>query len=364
MFGDLFRVLGEDVEVTAFKGGGPRGPRERVLRFVTRNGPIPRLLPVHRLVRRTPYYTECATFALALLPHLARGRFELVHVIDLPLAAFLFRLRNLLRLDFRLLYTEGTSAEPRYYPPADHVHQISRAARERAVAHGIPESMQTLIPAGVFPERFAVSQGRDELRVRHGVARDAFVVLSVAALNRYHKRTDYLIEEAAGLPADALLWLDGSLDHGDPDLVDLAKRRLGQRCRVTQVPSDQVGELYRLADVMVLGSLDEAFGISIIEASMAGLPVITHDTPHFRWLFPQPEDHVDMSRPGALAARLLELREPARRQALVRAAATRARFDWANLRRQYLDLYAEVMTRPILRQDPIPRGRARGSAGA
>jgi glycosyltransferase involved in cell wall biosynthesis len=358
MFGDLFRVLGETVEVTTFKGGGPVGPRERVLRFARRNGSIPRLLPVHRLVGRTPYYTECATFALALLPRLVRGRFDVVHVVDLPLARCLFWMRSRLGLGFRLLYTEGSSAEPRYYPPADHIHQISEAARERATRYGIAESLQTLVPVGVFPERFAAHASREELRARHGIPRDAFVVLSVAALNRYHKRTDYLIEEAVGLPPDTLLWLDGSLDHGDPDLVDVARRQLGKRCRVTQVPSDQVGELYALADVMVLGSLDEAFGLSIVEASIAGLPVLTHDAPHFRWLFPEADDHVDMTRPGALAARLVELRDPARRAARRRSASTRDRFGWDRLRDRYLEMYDKVMREPVRRADPIPRERA------
>jgi glycosyltransferase involved in cell wall biosynthesis len=353
MFADLFRVVAPELEVTAFKGGGPSSGRERVLRFAARNGVIPRILPVHKLVRLTPYYTECATFALALLPHLVRDGFDVVHVVDLPLARVLFHLRNLLGLKFRLLYTEGASAEPRYYPPADHMHQVSLAAYEDALRYGIPESYQTVIPCGVDTARFVVARSREELRAEHRVPPDAYVILSVAAINRYHKRVDYLIEEAARLPGDVLLWLDGSLDHGDPDLVGVAKRRLGDRCRVTHVPSDRVAELYGLADVMVLGSLYEAFGLAIVEAASTGLRVITHDSPHFRWLFPDPEDHVDMSRPGALAGRLAELRY--RRSSPGRAAAMRSRFDWEILKGQYAELYRRVAAMPVLRKDPLPR---------
>jgi glycosyltransferase involved in cell wall biosynthesis len=355
MFSDLFRVVGEETDMTAFKGGGGVSERERVLRFATRNGAIPRILPLHKLFRRTPYYTECGTFALALLPELVRGGFELVHVIDLPLASFLFYSRNVLRLKFRLLYTEGASAEPRYYPPADHMQQVSLVAYENALRLGVPESYQTLVPCGIDSSRFSVAKSRAELRAEHGISPETFVVLSVAALNRRHKRIDYLIEEAGRLPGDFLLWLDGSLDHGEPDLVDVAKRRLGDRCRVTHVATDRVGELYRLADAMALCSLEEAFGLSAVEAASVGLTVITHDSPHFRWLLPDAQERVDMTVPGALAKSLFGLRERERGPSLELAEATRARFDWQNLKGQYIALYRRVMAMPLLRRDPLPR---------
>jgi hypothetical protein len=357
MFSDIFRVVGTEVDLTLFKGGGASGPREHVLRFMARNGPLPRVLPVHRLLRRTPYFVECESFAVAMLPHLLRGGFDVVHVIDLPLAKALFRLRRFLGLGFRLLFTEGANAEPRYYPPADHIQHVSPQAQGEAVRHGVPASFQTLIPCGIDSVRFDVAATRADLRRQHGVGAETFVVLCVAAINRGHKRTDHVIEEAARLPGDVLLWLDGSLDHGDPELVELARQRLGDRCRVTHVPSERIGELYRLADAMVLGSLQEAFGMAAVEGGVAGLPVVTHDSPHFRWLFPDPEDHADMTRPGVLAERLGELRDPRLRASRVRAAELRARFDWSSLRSTYAQMYRDVGQRPVMRKDPLSHVR-------
>jgi glycosyltransferase involved in cell wall biosynthesis len=357
MFSDIFRVVGTDVDLTLFKGGGRPGPRERVLRFMARNGPLPRVLPVHRLLRRTPYFVECESFALAMLPHLLRGGFDVVHVIDLPLAKALFRLRRLLGLGFRLLFTEGANAEPRYYPPADHIHHVSPQALDDAVRQGVPASFQTLIPCGIDSGRFDVSVPRAELRRQHAVGAETFVVLCVAAINRSHKRTDHVIEEVARLPGDVLLWLDGSLDHGDPELVEFARQRLGDRCRVTHVPSERIGELYRLADAMVLGSLREAFGMAVVEGAVSGLPVVTHETPHFRWLFPHPEDHADMTRPGALALRLAELGDPGLRASRVRAAEIHSRFGWSSLRDAYARMYRDASELPVMRKDPLPHLR-------
>jgi glycosyltransferase involved in cell wall biosynthesis len=191
------------------------------------------------------------------------------------------------------------------------------------------------------------ARSREELRREYGVPAGKFVILSVAALNRYHKRTHYLVDEAAKLEGDFLLWLDGSLDHGDSDLIGYARSRLGERCRITQVPSSKVGELYRMADVMAHTATFEAFGLSIVEGASTGLPVLVHDAPHFRWLLPNPRAWVDMTEPGALASRIaflmshrdalpgIQCREPVMQ-----------RFDWAVLGAGYKTLYERVAEVP------------------
>ncbi|MGE4321811.1 MAG: glycosyltransferase family 4 protein, partial [Sphingobium sp.] len=178
---------------------------------------------------------------------------------------------------------------------------------------------------------------------RHGIAPDRFVILSVAALNRGHKRTHHLIDEVARMTGDPLLWLDGSLDHGDPDLPAYARARLGERVRVTHVPTAQVGELFALADVMPHAATFEAFGLALVEAAAAGLPVITHDAPHFRWLLPNPACWIDMTVPGALAAVLAEMAaDAAERQRRIMRDHARGTFDWAVLRPAYAALYRSL----------------------
>ena len=347
LFRDLFDELRGRADVTLFKGGGPGAEGEVRLRFVARNSRLARIIPVHALAGRTPIHTECLTFALALLPHLRSGRYDIVHCIDPPLTRLLFKMRAALGLKFRLLYTEGTSMPARDAPPCDHTHFLAPGAMRAAAETGAPAERMTLIPAGIHPERFEVSETRESLRRRHGAGERTFVILCVAAINRVQKRIDHLIEEVATLDGDVLLWLDGSMDQGDPSLLGLARERLGERCRITRVESSNVGELYALADVMVLASLFEAFGLVIVEAQSAGAAVITHDSEHFRWLAPNPAAHVDMRARGALAARLRELRErPEEIEGLRCAAETRERFAWRSLAPRYLDLYRLVMSQP------------------
>jgi len=339
---DLFEAMRGDFDVTLFKGGGANLADEVVLRFVPRNGRLVKLLPVHRLVGRTAMHTECLTFALALLPHLRGGAFDIVHVIDPPLARVLYHLRARLGLTFKLLYTEGTAMPPQDYPPADHIHQIAATTLDDA-ARIHPREHMTLIPCGIYPDRFSVAEDRVALRRRHGIAEDRFVIMAVSAINRGHKRTHHLIEEIAELPGGPLLWLDGSLDHGDPELLDLARSRLGDNVRITHVASDKVGELYRLADVMPHAATFEAFGLAMVEAAASGLPVITHNAPHFQWLLPNAHCHVDMTMPGMLRSKLAALEaDRATLDTLKMPAEIRELYAWPRLIPAYAELYRRL----------------------
>ncbi len=342
-FMDIFRLVGTDLDLTLFKGGGSEADHEKVLHFIPRGGRLVRLMPFHVLFGRSPLHTECFTFALALLPHLRNGAFDVVHTIDPPLTRVLFWLRARLGLKFRLLYTEGCAMPPGDYPPADHTQQVAKVTFDEAVAFGhAPEDM-TLLPCGFDPTRLSVKQDRLALRRTHGIADGTRVILSVAAINRGHKRTDYLIDEVARLDGDILLWLDGSLDHGDPDLLTYAREKLGDRCRITHVPSDKVGELYHLADVMPHAATFEAFGLAVVEAASCGLPVLVHDAPHFAWLLGTKACQVNMTQPGALAARLKTLLDdPEQLDQLRCADLVKRNYAWDSLRPRYVALYHDV----------------------
>ncbi len=351
LLNDMFALVRDEFDVILYKGGGATSDQEKVLTFAHRNGPLPKIFPIHKLFGRTPMHSECMTFVLAMLPHLFKEKFDVIHCIDPPLTRVLFHLRNILKLKFKILYTEGCAMPPGDYPPADHLHQIAKVTYDQAIQFGKSEEFMTLLPCGIYPERFETEKSREELRKEHGLSQDTFVILSVAALNRNHKRIDHLIEEVARLDGDYLLWLDGSLDHGDSGLVDFAKQRLGDRCRITHVPSEKVGELFKCADMMAHASLFEAFGLAIVEGAASGLPVITHNAPHFQWLLPDPEAWVDMDKRGALADRISCLSSnPEALAGLIRPEDVQKMFNWVNLKDQYIELYNKVARLPRLHE--------------
>ena len=348
LFYDLFHLVKDDLDVTLYKGGGVRNQREVVLKFANRNGWIARYFPVHKLAGRTEVHLEDLTFAIALLYAIRKENVDIIHVIDPALTRFLFNVRNRFKLNFRIFYTEGCAMPPGHYPPADHVQQIALPTFEEAVQYGWPRDYMTLLPAGIYPESFEVETSKSELRASYGVDQDTFVILGIAAINRGHKRVDHLINEVARLDGDVLLWVDGSMDQGEPDLIDYARDKLGDRCRITHVETEQVGDLLKMADLFVHAAMKESFGLSIVEAAATGLPLLIHDSEHFQWLVPNPECSVDMAEEGALAQRIQKLLGD--RDGLSRLRArdqVRAKFDWKLIKADYLALYRKVAELPM-----------------
>ena len=337
-FTDLAAVMGEVVDLTLY--GGVAGPGRRVPPAL---GPFTRLshlLPVGQVeTEYREYKHDCLAYGLALALELARERFDVVHVIDPPLSKVVERLLPIVSPRTRLLYTNGTAWPVHLCPRRARIHHVQEGSYEAALASGDSPQRNVLVPCGIHPDAFMVQENRATLRARHGIRPGQFVILVVAAVKRVHKRVDHIIEEVAGLEGDLLLWIDGRPE--DREVVALAGERLGSRCRISYVPSHQVGELYHAADVMTHAALDESFGLTVVEAMSTGLPVLVHDSPHFEWLAGSREPLVDMSRPGALRARLAAMmRNPVAPSPDGNAAVlARSRFDWRVLRDAYQALY-------------------------
>jgi glycosyltransferase involved in cell wall biosynthesis len=149
---------------------------------------------------------------------------------------------------------------------------VGAQVRDDLVAAGVgrPDQYSVIAP-GVHPLRLPE---RSAARQVLGLPADAPVVLFVGRLTRI-KRPDRLIEAMrlvlAEVP-DAVLAIAGEGDlsaetkAAAADLGD-SVRFLGWR--------DDLGTVYAAGDVMVLTSDNEGMPVSLIEASLAGLPCVT-----------------------------------------------------------------------------------------
>ena len=151
---------------------------------------------------------------------------------------------------------------------------------------------------------------REPARAELGIPPDAFVVLSVGMFDLAAKRHDYVLAEIEQIAHSKVWWIvAGSRGRGASSWERQARRVLGSRfVALTDVPFDRMPSIYSAADLFVSASLYETFGLVYLEAQLAGLPVVAHDTPITRHLFAQLPDKlktgslVDMRRPGAAAA--------------------------------------------------------------
>ena len=328
---DLFELLRQEFDVVLFKGGGPRSEHEVPLRVPRRTGVTRKVVGAQRALE-----LELALFAARLVPHLSRGRYDVVHYFEPYLGNVLARARRLFGGRYKLLFTDGLGMTYAGSRRADFVHVLTPVAYE-TVRNGRPEDETFLIPAGISTSAFRVPVGRDEARSMLGLPLDQRVLLDVAAVNSSHKRIDVLIEEVAGLPEEDVLAVDGALE--DARLLDLGQRRLGERFRYSHVASESVPLLYAAADVFVHPALVEGYCLAAVEAMAAGLPVVMHDAPHFQWLVGDPRQLVDFTRPGALRLGLESLPEDAAERNRKRADE----LDWSRLKPAYIEMMSHVL---------------------
>ena len=114
-----------------------------------------------------------------------------------------------------------------------------------------------------------------------------------------------------------------------------------------QLPAPALVELYKASDAFVLPALIETFGIVLIEAMAAGLPVVTTDAPGCRDVIREGRDgmmvpHGDTDALARAMERLLN--EPSlRHDYAARAAARAAEFDWDSVVGRYVALYERLV---------------------
>jgi glycosyltransferase involved in cell wall biosynthesis len=155
------------------------------------------------------------------------------------------------------------------------------------------------------------AEERRALRRRLGIPVDRRVVLSVGALNSWHKRMDHLARELGSLGEERpFLVMLGAEEEETPGVLAVARAELGGDGFLARtVPREEVADHYRAADAFALASGFEGFGLVFVEAMSHGLPVIAHDSPVIRYVTGGGERLADLTEPGALAALLREVAE-------------------------------------------------------
>lgn len=337
-----------DIELTLVKGTGPSGPGERRVRTLTRDAWVAKAWG--RAVNREPFRLEQAAFGLSLLPLISRRRPDVIYFSEWHTGLVLAAFRRAARQSFRLILCNGTMAVDRF-GHLDRVQQLTPAALQEALVRGDTPSRHVLLPLGfaIDPALTPVTgEQRAALRRRLELPGDGQIILSVAALNRHHKRLDYLIEEVSRLrtPRPFLL-LAGEAEAETPGIRALAADRLGRAGHsIRTVNQSEVADLYRASDLFVLASLGEGLPRALIEASGLGLPCLTHDYAVTRFALGPHGQFADFSQPGGLAKRLVDLggRAPDTAGARERHRFAYENFSWDRLRPRYVELLRDRHT--------------------
>lgn len=235
---------------------------------------------------------------------------------------------------------------------ATHFVAVSEhVARTNRRALGVAAERTTVIHRGRDPElyRAAPPERRTALRRDLGLGEDERVILNIARLRDRKGQHDLIaaMPEILRIHPRARLLIAG--EGPERPALEHAVSEIGLKDRVALLGTrEDVPALLTVADLFVTPSHYEGHGGSLIEAMLAGLPIVASDTPpHRESIEPGVTGlAVPLRDPAALAAAIVSLLDdPDLAHELGAAAreAARARFDIAAIARRHEALYRRVV---------------------
>jgi glycogen synthase len=248
--------------------------------------------------------------------------------------------------------------------PQSHIHGVERWMANRAervvtcsaymrehVAdiYGLEEERIAVVPNGIDPAELVPVADLDELRARFA-APDERLVLLVGRLV-YEKGFQLALEALPTLVervGNVRFLVAGSGTHE----AELRKQaaELGLDAHGTflgWIGDDVLHSLYRIADLTVVPSIYEPFGLVALEAMASDCPCLVADTGGLREVVPNEDVGLRFrSRDPASLAVMAEriLTDPELRDRLVAEASEHVLgFDWADVARQVAAVYRELV---------------------
>lgn len=231
----------------------------------------------------------------------------------------------------------------------DHIVAVSEEAREQLVRReGVPAPRVSVVQNGVDIERIATADGRRgrEILDATGVGRGPVLVCAAAL----HPRKNH----ATLLRAISML----RRTHPDAQLVLLGDGPLRAALAGQTVREGLHGSVHLLGfhdapldviaagDLYVQPSLEEGFGLAVVEAMALGRPIVASDVGGMRYtVTPDVGVRLDPLNAELWARELGNLIEDAPRRAQMGAAAARRareRYGLEAMRRGYAEVYARV----------------------
>ncbi len=344
----LFDMLSNEMknknDIFLYKRSGKNFKNEKSLDSPSRYSFFIRIL---KNFRGDAVYWEYIFFAAKFIFHciIDQKKYKKLLVIEPMVGKVLLKFKLLLPGSPIIIFTHGVWIDPEeYFSMGDIFHQpnIENYNKQKKYfdTHLISKKSYLIphfIPEKEFP-RYSVEE-KYRLQRRYNIETE-FVLLSVGVINRPHKNMEYLIDETLKLPKDWTLLLCGAIH--EPDLIVKGRELLGDRFVHLSVDRNEIEEIYQLADVFVLASKQEGFGIVILEAMRAGLPIILHDREIFHWISNDKKSCVKMDVEGALSQYISYKQNNDPNWLILEGQNNKnlfkSKFSWTALKEQYIDM--------------------------
>jgi 1,2-diacylglycerol-3-alpha-glucose alpha-1,2-galactosyltransferase len=172
-----------------------------------------------------------------------------------------------------------------YYNKADLVLAVSEETVDGLSKMGV-ENVK-LLHNGIDIEQYKISASdRRQVRQALGIEPDDIVVVGNGQVQP-RKRFDLFIDLACAIPEVKFFWVGGIPRLGAQyRKMKSLVRQAPKNVTVTGVIElEDVKKYYQAADIFIMPSVQETFGLAILEAAAAGLPLLIRDIPDYQNTF-------------------------------------------------------------------------------
>lgn len=316
-------------------------------------------------VIRLPRFLTTVSFAFFANAAIARQDFDLIHTHDRIFHADIFTMHGVphrfwvrkVRKKRMSLFDRVTAwveqrliadRRCRFLLPVSSL-AMEKFSHEFAVA---PSRVEVIHP-GIEFERFNLpnrAEKRGEIRRRFGVSAEDFVVLFVG-MNFELKGLDAVIyalaKAKAKLPGKAMKLLVVGKGNQRKYLKIAADFGVGKDIVFAGVQSEDIEEIYAAADVCALLSGFDTFGMTVLEAMAASLPVIISTQVGARDIVTDGEHGFIVAKDDAetVSTHLVSLCDELRRARMGRAAMQRAaHYSWDEVAGKVVTIYEKILS--------------------
>jgi glycosyltransferase involved in cell wall biosynthesis len=302
-----------------------------------------------------------AVAELTLLGALAGRRVELLHSVAMtaPLRTRAVNVVTLADVTWLIAPDAGEAATARIWravvPPvarrADRVIALSEAGAEHIVEYlGVPRERIDVVPLAAGTSTRVTPTGGDELRARLRLG-EGPVILTVSA-KKVHKNLERLVRAMVAVVQrwpDVRLVMPGNPTAHEDELRELASA-LGIAANVVFPPyvgAPDLEGLYAIAGCFVFASINEGFGIPVLEAMGRGVPVACSAVSALPEVAGDAARYFDPTSVPAIAEALVDLLDDRDLAAglVDRGRRREAQFTWEATARGTLESYARAWER-------------------
>jgi glycosyltransferase involved in cell wall biosynthesis len=347
------------VEVVVFTHAHPGQPEEEEVAGV-------KIRRVKGLVLKNPHRAASLLLFRRCHKYISSGKFDAVHGLDVYSTMAMMAVRFARRHRIPCVMTCHTVMNSGFLifwqrligwalnlRGADRVVAVSQAAARFSHSLGFPERRISVVPNGVDLSCFNGQVDASLMRNELGIGQEPLVVTASRLIKR--KSPGLLVSafvRVLEVVPDAKLVIAGSGREEENLSRQVESLNIGNSVfMVGGLAREKVAQLMRTANVFVLPSKMESFGLALLEASAAGVPIVCSNAGGAPEVFQHDLNALlyaagDDNAMAEAIIRLIQDKELANKIA-ANAVETANRFTWETTAKRTLQVYEEVLQEDV-----------------